>query len=93
MPDDFAAPAKAPKMLIADDDPAIVRLLADRCEKMGFNTIAPSPDIREPRPANPTIAGARSVRLRWRACAFATFRPPPAGTGGKSSNRIAIYAC
>lgn len=25
-----------PKMLIADDDPAIVRLLADRCAKMGF---------------------------------------------------------
>lgn len=27
----------APKMLIADDDPAIVRLLAERCIKMGFN--------------------------------------------------------
>ena len=26
-----------PKMLIADDDPAIVRVLADRCAKMGFN--------------------------------------------------------
>jgi DNA-binding response OmpR family regulator len=26
----------ASKMLIADDDPAIVRLLADRCTKMGF---------------------------------------------------------
>ena len=26
-----------PKMLIADDDPAIVSLLADRCIKMGFN--------------------------------------------------------
>ncbi len=26
-----------PKMLIADDDPAIVSLLADRCTKMGFN--------------------------------------------------------
>jgi len=25
-----------PKMLIADDDPAIVRLLADRCVKLGF---------------------------------------------------------
>ncbi len=25
-----------PKMLIADDDPAIVHLLADRCKKMGF---------------------------------------------------------
>jgi CheY-like chemotaxis protein len=28
---------KPPKMLIADDDPAIVRLLAERCTKMGFN--------------------------------------------------------
>ena len=27
---------QAPRMLIADDDPAIVRLLADRCTKMGF---------------------------------------------------------
>jgi CheY-like chemotaxis protein len=27
---------KPPKMLIADDDPAIVRLLADRCSSMGF---------------------------------------------------------
>ena len=27
---------KAPRMLIADDDPAIVRLLADRCASMGF---------------------------------------------------------
>jgi len=27
---------KAPKMLIADDDPAILRMLADQCTKMGF---------------------------------------------------------
>jgi CheY-like chemotaxis protein len=26
----------APKLLIADDDPAIVKLLSDRCKKMGF---------------------------------------------------------
>jgi CheY-like chemotaxis protein len=31
-----AALKTTPKMLIADDDPAIVRLLADRCMKMGF---------------------------------------------------------
>lgn len=30
-------PQSHPKMLIADDDPAIVRVLADRCAKMGFN--------------------------------------------------------
>jgi CheY-like chemotaxis protein len=32
------APAliSAPKMLIADDDPAIVRMLSERCAKMGF---------------------------------------------------------
>lgn len=36
MPDIFEARDKAPRMLIADDDPAIVRLLADRCVKMGF---------------------------------------------------------
>jgi CheY-like chemotaxis protein len=27
---------KPPKMLIADDDPSVVRLLADRCARMGF---------------------------------------------------------
>jgi CheY-like chemotaxis protein len=36
MPDIFEARDKVPKMLIADDDPAIVRLFADRCMKMGF---------------------------------------------------------
>jgi CheY-like chemotaxis protein len=36
MQDIFETPNKSPKMLIADDDPAIVRLLADRCVKMGF---------------------------------------------------------
>jgi len=36
MPDIFATHGKVPKMPIADDDPAIVRLLADRCVKMGF---------------------------------------------------------
>jgi CheY-like chemotaxis protein len=38
MTDTLEAGQKAPpKMLIADDDPAIVRLLAERCMKMGFN--------------------------------------------------------
>jgi CheY-like chemotaxis protein len=36
MQDIFEERDKAPKMLIADDDPAIVRLLSDRCVKMGF---------------------------------------------------------
>ena len=36
MRDIFEAHNETPKMLIADDDPAIVRLLADRCAKMGF---------------------------------------------------------
>src|ERR1700690_1748900 len=37
MVDIFEMPAKAPKILIADDDPAIVQLLADRCMKLGFD--------------------------------------------------------
>jgi CheY-like chemotaxis protein len=36
MTDTLEAGQKAPKMLIADDDPSVVRLLADRCAKMGF---------------------------------------------------------
>lgn len=36
MTDEFGTHERARRMLIADDDPAIVRLLADRCAKMGF---------------------------------------------------------
>jgi CheY-like chemotaxis protein len=36
MTDVSATMHEAPKMLIADDDPSIVRLLADRCARMGF---------------------------------------------------------
>lgn len=36
MKDIFEARDQVPKVLIADDDPAVVRLLADRCAKMGF---------------------------------------------------------
>jgi CheY-like chemotaxis protein len=36
MTDLLEASSMAPRMLIADDDPAIVRLLSDRCEKIGF---------------------------------------------------------
>jgi CheY-like chemotaxis protein len=30
-------PGEGPRMLIADDDPSIVRLLADHCARLGFN--------------------------------------------------------
>jgi CheY-like chemotaxis protein len=36
MKDIFETREQTPKVLIADDDPAVVRLLADRCAKMGF---------------------------------------------------------
>jgi CheY-like chemotaxis protein len=36
MQDIFETRGETPEMLIADDDPAIARLLADRCMKMGF---------------------------------------------------------
>jgi CheY-like chemotaxis protein len=29
--------SEAPKMLIADDDPSVVRIVAERCRRMGFN--------------------------------------------------------
>jgi CheY-like chemotaxis protein len=35
-----------PKMLIADDDPSIVRLLADRCARMGFDVDTASNGIQ-----------------------------------------------
>jgi CheY-like chemotaxis protein len=34
---ELAAPHRAPRMLIADDDPSVVRLLADHCARMGFD--------------------------------------------------------
>ncbi len=36
-PDEFDSVNAAPKMLIADDDPTVVRALADRCTRMGFD--------------------------------------------------------
>lgn len=34
---EFQSHAVGPRMLIADDDPSIVRLLADHCARLGFN--------------------------------------------------------
>jgi CheY-like chemotaxis protein len=34
---EFQSSDETPRMLIADDDPAIVRLLADHCARLGFN--------------------------------------------------------
>src|SRR5450432_1855270 len=34
---EFRSSDETPKMLIADDDPLIVRLLADHCTRMGFD--------------------------------------------------------
>src|SRR5260370_31615232 len=34
---EFRSSEQTPRMLIADDDPSIVRLLADHCARMGFN--------------------------------------------------------
>src|SRR5690242_12118758 len=36
MTESAASEKKVPKVLIADDDPAVLAFLADRCEKMGF---------------------------------------------------------
>src|SRR5947208_860881 len=36
MTDSSETSHRAPRMLIADDDPAVVRLLANRCADMGF---------------------------------------------------------
>jgi CheY-like chemotaxis protein len=41
-----ATNSEIPKVLIADDDPAIVRLLADRCKQMGFITETVSSGIQ-----------------------------------------------
>jgi CheY-like chemotaxis protein len=48
------ASRKMPKMLIADDDPAIVRLLAERCASMGFEVETASNGIQALLRANRT---------------------------------------
>ena len=37
---------QTPRMLIADDDPSIVRLLADHCARMGFDVDTASNGIQ-----------------------------------------------
>jgi DNA-binding response OmpR family regulator len=46
MPDIFEARDKVRKILIADDDPAIIQLLADRCVKMAFKVETATNGIR-----------------------------------------------
>jgi CheY-like chemotaxis protein len=42
----FQSSDVTPKMLIADDDPSVVRLLADRCSRMGFEVETASNGIQ-----------------------------------------------
>jgi len=46
MSDVLEAAHKVPKMLIADDDPTILRVLADRCERFGFEVETASNGIQ-----------------------------------------------
>src|ERR1700694_3801445 len=43
---EFRSSEEAPRMLIADDDPWIVRLLADHCARMGFDVDTASNGIQ-----------------------------------------------
>jgi CheY-like chemotaxis protein len=43
---EFRSSEETPRMLIADDDPSIVRLLADRCARMGFDVDTASNGIQ-----------------------------------------------
>jgi CheY-like chemotaxis protein len=43
---EFRSSEEIPRMLIADDDPSIVRLLADHCARMGFNVDTASNGIQ-----------------------------------------------
>ena len=48
---------KAPRMLIADDDPAIVRLLADRCASVGFDVETAANGIQATGTGNIAVTG------------------------------------
>ncbi len=54
MTDIFDATHKLPKMLIADDDPSIVRLIAERCAGVGFEVETASNGIQAMLRANRT---------------------------------------
>src|SRR6202049_1976607 len=43
---EFRSSEETPRMLIADDDPSIVRLLADHCARMGFDVDTASNGIQ-----------------------------------------------
>jgi CheY-like chemotaxis protein len=43
---EFRSEEETPKMLIADDDPSVVRLLADHCTRMGFDVDTASNGIQ-----------------------------------------------
>jgi CheY-like chemotaxis protein len=43
---EFRSSDETPRMLIADDDPSIVRLLADHCARMGFDVDTASNGIQ-----------------------------------------------
>jgi len=43
---EFRSHEEIPRMLIADDDPSIVRLLADHCARLGFNVDTASNGIQ-----------------------------------------------
>jgi len=43
---DFRSSYETPRMLIADDDPSVVRLLADHCARMGFDVDTASNGIQ-----------------------------------------------
>lgn len=49
---DFQSSDETPRMLIADDDPSIVRLLADHCARMGFDVDTASNGIQALLKAN-----------------------------------------
>jgi CheY-like chemotaxis protein len=49
---EFPSAHQAPRMLIADDDPSVVRLLADHCARMGFNVDTASNGIQALLKAN-----------------------------------------
>lgn len=54
MPDVNVASRKTPKMLIADDDPSILQLLAERCASIGFEVETASNGIQALLRANRT---------------------------------------
>ena len=81
----------APKILIADDDPSILRLLADRCSLMGFEVEIACNGMQALRRIRQGSQGKLlndELRISADSVAVYYFNPTPDGTTAVTTLRV-----